>query len=207
MYDTIIVGAGPAGLSAAVYAHRKGMSVLVVTKNIGGQALESAHVDNYLGFKMLKGADLVKKFEEHIKSFGIEIKTEELVLKGSLNIPENAKGIVVFAHGSGSSRFSKRNQFVAKELQKAGLATLLMDLLTEEEEAAIKPSIRESISGLFSSRSYTTFLVTAWLYSALSAIWYFFNLYLRALDWDYILMGIILSVVALVSTLSRIFSG
>jgi len=50
-------------------------------------------------------------------------------------LPKGAEGIVLFAHGSGSSRFSPRNRYVAEVLQKAGLATLLMDLLTKEEEA------------------------------------------------------------------------
>jgi dienelactone hydrolase len=57
------------------------------------------------------------------------------MLEGSLSLPEQAKGIVVFAHGSGSSRHSPRNRFVAGVLQNAGFATLLMDLLTAEEEA------------------------------------------------------------------------
>lgn len=55
-------------------------------------------------------------------------------LRGILTIPEGAKGIVLFAHGSGSGRLSPRNQFVAQKLQEKGLATLLMDLLTAEEE-------------------------------------------------------------------------
>lgn len=55
-------------------------------------------------------------------------------LRGRLTVPEDAAGIVVFAHGSGSSRHSPRNQFVAAELNRAGLGTLLFDLLTEEEE-------------------------------------------------------------------------
>ncbi|HEY9714793.1 MAG TPA: dienelactone hydrolase family protein [Chroococcales cyanobacterium] len=56
-------------------------------------------------------------------------------LTGDLNIPPNARGIVLFAHGSGSSRMSPRNQFVAAKLNEAGFATLLLDLLTPEEEA------------------------------------------------------------------------
>ena len=56
-------------------------------------------------------------------------------LAADLHIPRDLGGVVLFAHGSGSSRHSPRNQFVARELQKAGLATLLLDLLTEEEEA------------------------------------------------------------------------
>jgi putative phosphoribosyl transferase len=56
------------------------------------------------------------------------------VLAGDLTIPEGARAIVIFAHGSGSSRLSPRNRYVAEELQKAGIATLLMDLLTPAEE-------------------------------------------------------------------------
>jgi putative phosphoribosyl transferase len=57
-----------------------------------------------------------------------------VVLEGSLIVPEDAQGVVLFAHGSGSSRHSPRNQFVARMLNNAGLATLLIDLLTAEEE-------------------------------------------------------------------------
>ncbi|CAG4884413.1 Hydrolase [Georgfuchsia toluolica] len=56
-------------------------------------------------------------------------------LQGELTVPRNASGIVAFAHGSGSNRHSPRNQFVARELQRAGVATLLLDLLEEEETA------------------------------------------------------------------------
>src|ERR687889_1809734 len=56
-------------------------------------------------------------------------------LEGILNIPEGAQGIVLFAHGSGSGRHSPRNLYVAGALREAGLATLLIDLLTPEEEA------------------------------------------------------------------------
>jgi putative phosphoribosyl transferase len=64
----------------------------------------------------------------------ITMETDSVVLHGDLALPRNAKGIVLFAHGSGSGRHSPRNQFVAQSLQKIGLATLLMDLLTKEEE-------------------------------------------------------------------------
>lgn len=57
-----------------------------------------------------------------------------ITLEGNLNIPENARGVILFAHGSGSSRFSPRNQYVAQVLQNAGFATLLIDLLTPREE-------------------------------------------------------------------------
>jgi dienelactone hydrolase len=65
----------------------------------------------------------------------IRIDTGDAVLDGDLTLPEGARGVVVFAHGSGSSRHSPRNRYVAGVLQGAGLGTLLMDLLTTDEEA------------------------------------------------------------------------
>ncbi len=64
----------------------------------------------------------------------VRIPINSIVLEGNLVIPEGAHGIVVFAHGSGSSRHSSRNKYVAWELQKKGFGTLLFDLLTVEEE-------------------------------------------------------------------------
>ena len=64
----------------------------------------------------------------------VAISAGKVVLEGNLTIPEGAKGIVVFAHGSGSSRYSPRNRYVAETLQHVGLATLLFDLLTPGEE-------------------------------------------------------------------------
>ncbi|PZM83974.1 MAG: alpha/beta hydrolase, partial [Candidatus Margulisiibacteriota bacterium] len=65
----------------------------------------------------------------------LEVPIDSVVLLGRLSIPDNAKGIVLFAHGSGSSRQSPRNNYVAGVLQKSGFATFLFDLLTREEEA------------------------------------------------------------------------
>ena len=65
----------------------------------------------------------------------VQIRAGREILFGNLMIPENAAGLVLFAHGSGSSRHSPRNQFVARTLNSAALATLLFDLLTPEEEA------------------------------------------------------------------------
>lgn len=67
-------------------------------------------------------------------SKAVSIDLPDAVLQGDLTIPRGAIGIVAFAHGSGSGRHSPRNRFVAEKLNEAGLATLLMDLLTEEEE-------------------------------------------------------------------------
>jgi dienelactone hydrolase len=64
----------------------------------------------------------------------VRFAVDEVMLEGNLMIPAGAPGIAVFAHGSGSSRHSPRNQYVARALNEAGIGTLLFDLLTEEEE-------------------------------------------------------------------------
>ena len=64
----------------------------------------------------------------------VKIPIGNVVVEGNLTVPQNAKGVVLFAHGSGSSRFSPRNQYVAKVFNKAGIGTLLFDLLIKEEE-------------------------------------------------------------------------
>lgn len=70
------------------------------------------------------------------RSKNISIDLEQgIILPGILTIPEHALGVVLFAHGSGSSRFSPRNTFVANTLHDAAIATLLIDLLTEEEDS------------------------------------------------------------------------
>ena len=72
--------------------------------------------------------------ETHTRDRSVKIPSTGVYLEGILSIPEDAKGLVVFVHGSGSSRHSPRNQFVARTLQEGGLATLLFDLLTASEE-------------------------------------------------------------------------
>ncbi len=71
----------------------------------------------------------------NIQKSEVAIPVGNFFIYGDLNLVENSKGIIVFAHGSGSSRFSSRNQHVAHILQKAHFSTLLFDLLTGEEEA------------------------------------------------------------------------
>src|SRR5690606_8096174 len=71
-----------------------------------------------------------------MESTEVSIRAGELELAGTLSIPSHPSGVVVFAHGSGSSRFSARNRRVASDLNRRGLATLLFDLLTPEEEQA-----------------------------------------------------------------------
>jgi dienelactone hydrolase len=98
-----------------------------------------------------------------VREQSVRILAGEVRLDGDLAIPDGAEGIVLFAHGSGSSRHSPRNRFVARTLQEAGLATLLMDLLTsdEEEEDRYTAQIRFDI-GLLADR---LTLATDWVRS------------------------------------------
>ncbi len=76
------------------------------------------------------------------RSVPVRINAGCVELFGDLTLPDNARGLVVFVHGSGSSRFSSRNRHVAAELARAGLATLLMDLLTADEEVEDESTAR-----------------------------------------------------------------
>lgn len=84
LYDMIIIGGGPAGLSAAIYAARKVLKTLLVSKDIGGQVVWTYDLDNYLGFSQVETADLIAKFEDHVKKYdvkklvGVEVKALEL---------------------------------------------------------------------------------------------------------------------------------
>ena len=79
MYELIIIGAGPAGMTAAVYAARKKLNTLLISGDIGGQVLWTAGVENYMGYQFIEGHELMKKFEEQVKQFPLDIKTEERV--------------------------------------------------------------------------------------------------------------------------------
>lgn len=70
-----------------------------------------------------------------MKKLEIDIHLSSVTLKGDMVIPDNARGIVIFSHGSGSSRLSSRNKLVAEFIQNQNIGTLLFDLLTEEEDA------------------------------------------------------------------------
>ena len=71
MHDLVIIGAGPAGLAAAVYAARQKIDFAIISKDVGGQTIWSSDVENYLGHHHLSGLELVGKFEEHLKDYKI----------------------------------------------------------------------------------------------------------------------------------------
>lgn len=90
MYDVVIVGSGPAGLSAAVYARRAKLNILVIEKAgySGGQIVNTSDVDNYLGMQGIDGFEMAMKFREHAEHFGAEIIDDEVE-----NIQEKDNGV------------------------------------------------------------------------------------------------------------------
>jgi alkyl hydroperoxide reductase subunit F len=91
LYDVIIIGAGPAAMTAAVYCMRKGVKTAIVAKKIGGQVSDTKSIENYMGYNYIGGEELVKKFEDQVKQFEIGFKDNVLVEK----ITEDGKDKVI----------------------------------------------------------------------------------------------------------------
>lgn len=81
IYDLIIIGAGPAGITASVYAARKQLDFLVISLDIGGQAAWSGDIENYTGYQFITGPELAQKFQEHMLKYGTLLKENEEVLE------------------------------------------------------------------------------------------------------------------------------
>ncbi|MGA1867383.1 MAG: FAD-dependent oxidoreductase [bacterium] len=79
IYDLIVIGGGPAAMSSAVYAARKMMTFALITKDFGGQVRETSEIENWLGFQSIKADDLVRMFQEHVKSFDIPVNHDTRV--------------------------------------------------------------------------------------------------------------------------------
>lgn len=138
MFDTIIIGAGPAGLSAAVYAKRAGLNALLIEESAidGGQVLSTYEVDNYLGLPGISGLDLGEKFSEHAKSAGID-KKEAFVSK--INEIEGGFSVV-----TDDGNFDTRTVIVATGATHAKLA-----VPGEEELAGMGVSYCATCDGAF----------------------------------------------------------
>jgi len=78
VFDTVIVGAGPAGLTAAVYCARKLMRTIIISENVGGQAMWSWSIENYMGFRVITGEDLIKKFEEQVHEAHVSLELDSV---------------------------------------------------------------------------------------------------------------------------------
>jgi len=127
IYDLIIIGAGPAGITASIYAARKKMDILVITKDVGGQAAWSGDIENYTGYQFITGPELVDKFQEHMQKFDIKLKENEEVIelrrKDNLILVKTDKGAyetesVIIASGKRSKELSVPGE---KEFKNRGL--------------------------------------------------------------------------------------
>lgn len=107
-YDVVIVGGGPAGLSAAIYASRNLLRTAVISKDFGGQVLDAHSVENYPGFVKVTGEELMRKFREHAEHFGAELvqaTVQHIERDGEVFVVETDKGetrapAVIYATGS-----------------------------------------------------------------------------------------------------------
>lgn len=92
VYDLIIIGSGPAGMAAAIYAKRAGLNFLLLEKTFaGGQIINTYEVENYPGVKTLSGMDLSNMFREHVESLGGSVQSEDVV---EVNIDNNIKKVI-----------------------------------------------------------------------------------------------------------------
>ncbi len=91
MFDVIIIGAGPAGMTAGIYTARKKLKTLILTQEMGGQMAWSAEIENYTGFSVINGVDLTTKFKEHLQSI-----KEDLELKEGVEVASIEKNITSF---------------------------------------------------------------------------------------------------------------
>ncbi len=90
-YDLIIIGAGPAGLAAAVYSARRALKTLVIAKSIGGQMALAREIENYPGFELIPGFELAEKFLSQAKKFGAEFEFNEVA-----SVKKNKSGFTVY---------------------------------------------------------------------------------------------------------------
>lgn len=103
MYDLIIIGGGPAGMTAGIYAGRLGLKTLLITKSFGGQiAKKAVSIENYPGFESISGIELVQKIEKHLRTQKIDIETSEV-----RKIEKTKHDFLVFA---------KKKEFQAKAI-------------------------------------------------------------------------------------------
>ena len=113
MFDIIIIGSGPAGLSAAVYAKRSGLNMLVIEKNpvSGGQIIDTYEVDNYLGIPGVNGFDLAMKFREHADKLGAEFA--DGIVTGIEKSSTDEKGKPIFKVNTENESYETRTVLIA----------------------------------------------------------------------------------------------
>lgn len=118
LYDLIIIGAGPAGLTAAIYAARKGLSTLVLSSDLGGQIAKAFLVENFPGFLEISGAELAQKMLEQAKKHGAQIIFEEVIsinkIKNKFEVKtQNKKYLskaLILAYGKSPKKLGAKNE-------------------------------------------------------------------------------------------------
>ena len=127
IYDLIIIGAGPAGITASVYAARKSLDFLVISLDVGGQAALSGDIENYTGYQFISGPELAQKFEEHMRKYNIALKEGEEVLtlektgaviRVKTNKAEYQSRCIIIASGKKSRQLGVERE---KEFKNRGL--------------------------------------------------------------------------------------
>jgi NADH-dependent peroxiredoxin subunit F len=107
LYDVIIIGSGPAGMTAAIYSARKGLKTLVLAKDVGGQLNISAELENYLGYASIDAPTLITHFEDHVERFDVtRVVGEEVV---NLDVTEKIKMVATQA----GNRYQGRTVIIA----------------------------------------------------------------------------------------------
>jgi NADH-dependent peroxiredoxin subunit F len=94
VYDLIIIGAGPAGITAAIYSARKKINFLIIAQETGGQVIENLVIENYTGYQEISGIELISKFEEHLKEFQFDHVTayvDSIKIGGTFTVSTNQK--------------------------------------------------------------------------------------------------------------------
>ncbi len=128
IYDLLILGAGPAGITASIYAVRKHIDFLVITQDIGGQAAVSYDIENYTGYQFITGPELAVKFQQHMESFNIPVHMPESVvgialqaeslIKTTTNKAEYFSKALIIATGKRSRQLNIEGE---KEFKNRGL--------------------------------------------------------------------------------------
>lgn len=114
IFDLIIVGGGPAGASAAIYAARKRLKAILILKEWGGQSVVSSDIQNWIGTPHISGADLAKNLESHVKEYAgefLEIKTGNLVTNAEKISKDNAKDFEKYFSRLSLAGFGEKNNF------------------------------------------------------------------------------------------------
>lgn len=115
-YDVIIIGAGPGGLTAAVYCLRKGLKTGLVSIQVGGQMADTSGIENYLGYRYINGMDLVDKFREQVLQFGIDFEIKA-------QVREIVDGEIKHVHLDDGRTYQTRTLIIAsgKQYRKLGV--------------------------------------------------------------------------------------